>query len=237
MKILFTGSTRLLMDWLEVCRMHECIVYGKGMKKKLPDDVKKIHALDEAPEVDLIIDLHVRDSRKWRLILDDIMAEVSPTAPMLCNTIAVTATEIGSHTNQPERIIGIAALPSLVQSDVIEISYPYKTGRLHEQLLTEFFASIGKRHVVVRDEIGMVTPRILAVMINEALLIMQQEIAGEEDIEAALAVALGAEGPLAWGRRFGWTNVYNLLYAMYDELGGERYRPASLLRKMAMVEV
>ena len=236
MNILFTGSSRLLQDWLEVCKDHTCIVYGKGLKKKLPEAVTKIHALDEAPELDLIIDLHVRDSRKWRLILDDILAEIGPGTPMLCNTIAVTATEIGSRTGQPERIIGIAALPSLVSSDVIEISYPHKALRLHEEVLQEFFTSIGKRHIVVRDEIGMISPRILAVMINEAMLILQQDMAAEDDIEAAMAVALGSEGPIAWGRKLGWTNVYNLLFAMYDELGGERYRPASLLKKMAMVE-
>ncbi|HOJ05234.1 MAG TPA: 3-hydroxyacyl-CoA dehydrogenase family protein [Bacteroidota bacterium] len=236
MNILFTGSPRLLGDWLTVCREHTCIVYGKGIKKQLPDHVVKIHALDEAPEVDLIIDLHIRDSKKWRLILSDLLAEIATDVPMICNTIAVTSTEIGAITGSPERIIGIAALPTLVQSGVVEVSYPYGHPHAHDDVLRKFFDSIGKRMVVVRDEIGMVTPRILAVMINEAMLIMQQDIAGEDDIEAALAVALGTEGPISWARRFGWENVYNLLYAMYDELGGERYRPASLLRKMALTD-
>jgi 3-hydroxybutyryl-CoA dehydrogenase len=236
MTILFTGSSRLILDWLEVCKHHECIVYGKGLKKQLPEWAIKINALDEVPNVDLIIDLHVRDSKKWRLILDDIVAEVSPDAPLLCNTVAVTATEIAAYTGYPQRVIGIAALPSLLRSPVVEISYPYSTDRRHQEFLNGFFESIGKNIIVVKDEIGMITPRILAVMINEAMLIMQQDIADEADIDAALAVALGTHGPLSWARTFGWRNVYNLLFAMHDEIGGERYRPASLLRKFALIE-
>ena len=236
MTILLTGPSGLITEWLETCANHECIVYARGMKKKLDEGVRVVHALDEAPPVDLIIDLHVRDSKNRRIVLGDMIADLSSEAPILCNTVATTATEMVSRVGAGDRIVGLAALPGLIASDVVEISFPYGAKHGHQEILTDFFASIGKRMEVVRDEVGMVTPRLLAVMINEAVLVCQQDLVGTEAIDALLAKAMQDGGPLAWGRRIGWRHVYTVLSAMHEEHGGERYRPATLLKKMAMTE-
>lgn len=236
MTILLTGPSGLISEWLETCANHECIVYARGMKKKLDESVRVVHALDEAPPVDLIIDLHVRDSKNRRIVLGDMIADLGSQAPILCNTVATTATELVARVGAGDRIVGLAALPGLTASDVVEISFPYGVKHGQQEILTDFFASIGKRMEVVRDEVGLVTPRLLAVMINEAVLVCQQDLVGAEAIDALLAKAMQDGGPLAWGRRIGWRNLYTVLSAMHEELGGERYRPASLLKKMAMTE-
>jgi 3-hydroxybutyryl-CoA dehydrogenase len=236
MTILFTGPSGLLKEWLDVCRGHECIVYARGMKKKLDDNVRVVHALDEAPHIDLIIDLHVRFSKGRRIVLGDVLAEINPDAPLLCNTVAVTATEIVSRIGAEERMVGIAALPGLIASDVVETCYPFRARHGHQELLAEFFNGMGKRMHIVRDEVGMVTPRLLALMINEAMLVCQQDIVGIDALDDLLARAMPDAGPLTWARRIGWRNLHIVLEAMHRELGGERYRPASLLKKMAMIE-
>lgn len=236
MNILLTGPAGLINDWLEICKEHECTVYARGIKKSFAEDVHVVHALDEAPHIDLVIDLHVRMSKKRRLILGDTIADISSEAPVLCNTVATTATELTSRVGASDRIVGMAALPGLIESNVVEICFPYGAKHGHQEILTDFFASIGKRMEVVRDEVGMVTPRVLAVSINEAVLVVQQDLTGQEALDALLAVAMQERGPLSWGRRIGWRNVYTILSAMHEELGGERYRPASLLKKMAMTE-
>jgi len=42
-------------------------------------------------------------------------------------------------------------------------------------------------------------------------------------------------GPLAWGERLGWARVLGALESLRDE-GGEAYRPAPLLRRLARGE-
>jgi 3-hydroxybutyryl-CoA dehydrogenase len=236
MNILLTGQVGLINEWLEVCKDHDCTVYARGMKKTFAEDVHVVHALDEAPRIDLIIDLHVRMSKKRRLIIGDVIADINNEAPILCNTVATTATELTSRIGADHRIVGLAALPGLIESAVVEISFPYGAKHGHQEIISDFFASIGKRMEVVRDEVGMVTPRVLAVMINEAVLVCQQDLVGQEALDALMAAVMRGDGPLSWGRRIGWRNVYTILSAMHEELGGERYRPASLLKKMAMVE-
>ena len=236
MNILFTGPAGLISEWLDVCKDHTCVVYARGVKKKLPDDVQLVHALDEAPHIDLVIDLHVRMSKNRRIILSDIIADVSAEAPILCNTVSTTATELASRVGALDRVVGLAALPGLISSEIVEICFPYGAKHGHQEILGDFFASITKRMQVVRDEVGLVTPRMLAVMVNEAVLICQQDLTGQEAIDALMKVALPGMGPLSWGHRIGWRHLYTILSAMHGELGGERYRPAPLLKKMAMVE-
>jgi 3-hydroxybutyryl-CoA dehydrogenase len=236
MNILFTGPAGLISEWLEVCSDHECVVYARGVKKKLGEDVQLVHALDEAPRVDLVIDLHVRNSKNRRIILSDIIADVSQDAPILCNTVSTTATELASRVGAMDRIVGLAALPGLIASDVVEVCFPYGAKHGHQEILTDFIAGLGKRMEVVRDEVGLVTPRMLAVTINEAVLICQQDLTGQEAIDALMNVAMRDRGPLSWGHRIGWRHLYTILSAMHEELGGERYRPAPLLKKMAMIE-
>jgi 3-hydroxybutyryl-CoA dehydrogenase len=236
MNILLTGPAGLINEWLEACTAHHCIVYARGMKKKLDESVNVVHALDEAPHVDLIIDLHVRDSKNRRIILTDMLGDLNSSAPILCNTVATTATELVSRIGAGDRIIGLAALPGLIASDIVEISFPHGARHGNQEIVTDFFASIGKRIEVVSDEVGMVTPRLLTVLINEAVLVCQQDLVGSEAVDALLAKAMHDGGPLEWGRRIGWRNVFTVLSAMHEELGGERYRPASLLKKMALVE-
>lgn len=236
MTILFTGPVGLIKEWLAVCAEHECIVYGRGMKKAVDADVRTVHALDEAPQIDLVIDLRVRTSKNRRLILSDVLAEINGDAPILCNTAAITATELTARVGGTGRIVGFAALPGLNASDYAEVCFPYGAKHGQQEILTDFFAGIGKRMEVVRDEVGMVTPRMLAVTINEAVLVCQQDITGQESMDALLRVALPDSGPISWGHRIGWRNLYTILRAMHEELGGERYRPASLLKKMALSE-
>ena len=180
MNILFTGPAALINEWLEVCREHDCTVYGRGIKKGFAEGTRVVHALDEAPHIDLIIDLHVRMSKKRRLILADAIADISNEAPILSNTVATTSTELAARVGANHRIVGFAALPGLIDSNVVEIAFPYGAKHGHQEILSDFFASIGKRMEMVRDEVGMVTPRVLAIAINEAVLVCQQDITGQE---------------------------------------------------------
>jgi hypothetical protein len=86
----------------------------------------------------------------------------------------------------------------------------------------------------VPDQLGLVFPRILAMLVNEACFALLEGVASEADIDRALS--LGAnypQGPLAWGRQVGYGRILALLDALRHELGEERYRAAPLLRRRA----
>jgi 3-hydroxybutyryl-CoA dehydrogenase len=102
------------------------------------------------------------------------------------------------------------------------------------EVVMRFFLSLGKEIEIVQDRIGMVFPRILCQVINEAAFAVIEDIATPQDIDTALR--LGAQfpvGPIEWAEKIGMKQVYAVLTALYSNLHEERYRTAPLLKQMA----
>ena len=237
MNLLFTGPSALINEWIAVCDEHHCFVYSRDAKKHLSKNAAHVHALDDADEPDLIFNLHVAPTEKRKELLSELVGSTRNSVPVLCNSVAVTVTEISTWTGKAERLAGIAALPTLLAAETVEVAYPFGSERRHHDVLAEFFASIGKRVEVVADEIGLVFPRLLCMIINEAVLAVQQGVASEDAIESSMKLAVNyPRGPLAWGSAIGWKHVLCIVNALHVTLGDDRYRPAPLLRKMALIE-
>lgn len=93
--------------------------------------------------------------------------------------------------------------------------------------------SLNKSPVVVNDSPGFVVNRILIPMINEAIHILDEEIATAEDIDTCMN--LGANhpiGPLKLADLIGNDIVLNILNSLYKDLNDEKYKPSKLLERM-----
>jgi len=86
--------------------------------------------------------------------------------------------------------------------------------------------------VIVEDRVGMVTPRVICMIINEAYYTTMEGTATKEDID--LAMKLGTNypfGPFEWALNIGVENVFELLEALYEDTKDDRYRICPLLKK------
>ena len=83
---------------------------------------------------------------------------------------------------------------------------------------------------VVADSPGFVAPRVVACVVNLACEMAQQGIASPEDIDVAVRLGLGyPSGPFEWGERLGAARVLEILQALRDTFGDQRYRPSPWL--------
>ena len=99
-----------------------------------------------------------------------------------------------------------------------------RSSKVCDQLKTEF--------VVVEDRVGMVSARVICMIINEAYNTFGEGTASKEDIN--LAMKLGTNyplGPFEWCTEIGVRNVYELLEAIFRDTNDERYRIAPELVK------
>lgn len=155
--------------------------------------------------------------------------------PLLVTTLAVTATEAASWTCHSQRVCGFGTFLPLEERNLIEIAPALQTDSSILVQVTDFFSKLGKETEIVQDEVGLVFPRILSLIINEAFFALIEGIAEPGDID--LGMKLGTNyplGPLQWADRVGLDEVYSVISGLHREMNEERYRPAPLLRKMVL---
>ena len=154
---------------------------------------------------------------------------------ILSSSVTVTITEQATWMKHPSRLLGISALPTLLSQGLIELTPSVHTGREVVQRAQQELKRIGKESAIVQDRIGMVMPRILCQLVNEAFFAVIEDVAAPKDIDIAMKLGTNyPDGPLSWGVRIGYKQVLSILEALHADLGEERYRIAPLLRQMAM---
>lgn len=94
------------------------------------------------------------------------------------------------------------------------------------------FGSDNVRVSVVEDSAGFVAQRIVAMIVNVACDIAQQNIATPKDIDLAVNLGLGyPKGPLGLGDALGAQYILEILRNMESVTGDPRYRPSLWLQR------
>ncbi len=151
------------------------------------------------------------------------------------SSLTVTAAVQATWMKHPERLIGFAALPTLLGGRLFELAPTIHTSRRAMQSAAAVCARLGKEVSVVQDRIGLVLPRVLAMLVNEASFALMEQIAAPSDIDTAMRLGTNyPRGPIAWGDAIGLNQIVALLDALQHETGEERYRVAPLLRQLSV---
>jgi 3-hydroxybutyryl-CoA dehydrogenase len=147
------------------------------------------------------------------------------------NTATITLHRLIELTDRPVNgvFFGFAGLPTFLDRPVLEVCL-YKKD--FEAKLTETCARLNTAFQVVEDRVGLVTPRVICMIVNEAYFTVQEGTASRSDID--LAMKLGTNypwGPFEWCTKIGIRNVCELLKAVYEDTKDERYIICSLLQE------
>ena len=125
-------------------------------------------------------------------------------------------------------LYGFAGDPTFIERELLEVSI-YGS---NQDKGAEVLKKLGIKNELVDDRVGLVTPRIIAMIINEAYYTVQEGTASREDID--LGMKLGTNypmGPFEWSQAWGLNNIYELLDALYLDTREERYKICPLLKK------
>jgi 3-hydroxybutyryl-CoA dehydrogenase len=125
-------------------------------------------------------------------------------------------------------IVGMNTLPTFINRTLVECSATHENDKA---IAADIFKKLGLEARFVKSRVGMVTPRIVCMIINEAYFTVQEGTASREDID--LGMKLGTaypKGPFAWSKEIGLDNVYETLEALYQDTRDERYKICPLLK-------
>jgi 3-hydroxybutyryl-CoA dehydrogenase len=154
-----------------------------------------------------------------------------PGVVAFLNTTKVSLTKLATSLNLDINcsLFGFAGLPTFLSRPVLETSL-FKKG--HTSKLEDICKNLNTEFQIVEDRVGLVTPRVICMIINEAYYTVEEGTASREDID--LAMKLGTNypyGPFEWAQKIGVRNVYEVLSAVYEDTKDERYKICSLLTK------
>jgi 3-hydroxybutyryl-CoA dehydrogenase len=97
----------------------------------------------------------------------------------------------------------------------------------------EILKALGKEPLLCADEPGLISPRIIAMVINEAYFALDEGVSTQAEIDIAMKLGTNYPyGPFEWADRIGINNVYMLLEKLSME--DKRYKPAPGLKKNAL---
>lgn len=159
--------------------------------------------------------------------------DLPETTLILTAALGHGAAEAAADIHARQRVVGFAALPPLRKGQVVELAATPWTEAAALDQAKAFFHSVGLEPAVVPDGPGLVFPRILCMIINEAAFALMEGVASAEDIDSAMKLGTNYPlGPLEWADRIGLDQVLGVLEGLHAEYGEDRYRPATLLRHL-----
>ena len=238
------GDAALVAEFAAACRERgytvECVAPdgARGARRKiagLPEGIRVVAR--PAARTSLAIELtniDVGSKRKNLALLDRTLR---PATLLLSSSVTVTVAEQSAWVRHPGRLVGIGALPSFLGGAYLECAMSGLSSDSARGEAEAFAQSLGKHAAFVGDSVGMVLPRVVCCLANEAHFALMERVAGADEIDTAMKLGTSyPAGPFEWSRRIGYGQVSAVMHALHRFFGEDRYRPAPALRRAADLE-
>ncbi|MET0392128.1 MAG: 3-hydroxyacyl-CoA dehydrogenase family protein [Chitinophagaceae bacterium] len=172
------------------------------------------------PDTEVCIDLLFENTPERIQWFEQIRVPV-----VMINSVLTTLADIG------ENFIRINGWKTFLKRPVVEAAC---TDAALKARAEELFGILGRKIEWIPDIPGFITPRVVASIINEAWLALEEGVSDEEAIDTAMKMGTNYPyGPFEWGRKIGLQRVFLLLEALSKKQ--ERYTPAALLGEKILV--
>ncbi|NIG52210.1 hypothetical protein F3J22_01845 [Chitinophaga sp. Cy-1792] len=143
--------------------------------------------------------------------------------------VKVSLSEVMHHAafEQGFNLMGCNLLPGFINMQVMEVTVKDND---QYQTLDNIMYQLGWEYAVVADSVGLVTARIVCMIINEAYLTAEEGTASRADIDISMKLGTNYPyGPFEWCERIGVKNVYEVLKAVQESSNDGRFEVAALL--------
>ena len=183
---------------------------------------------------DLIIEAASEDPKLKLDLFKNVSDLIEGDAVFASNTSSISITLLGGATKHPENVCGMHFFNPPQLMPLVEIVKGRKTSEETVQFVKETSKKMGKETVLCRkDSPGFIVNRILVPALNEAVFLVQEEVADPEDIDKALKLGLNwPMGPLRLLDYVGLDTTLNITQVFINEFQDSKYRPPPLLREM-----
>ena len=197
---------------------------------------KNVRLADNANELVDIAIVRGGRSKELQALLRRLAKYLSPETVLLCQTSDITLHELATWVRRPERLVGFDGL-FLAKGSAATLTPSPALRPEHRKVVENFMTGVGKKSVWIDDGPGLILPRTIAMLANEAAFAIGERIADAEMIDKAMMLGVNyPKGPWQWAGEIGFNRILDILDHLYQEYREERYRAAPLLRRLVRSE-
>jgi len=181
------------------------------------------HSSAKAEEAKCIIDLEPTKENLLKYWHSDVLLIIG----VVENSLSQWAATLGKPSCQ---LIGINQIPFFLNKPAIECT---SLDFSHRTLAADFFSTFNIPILWSQDSPGMVSARVVCMIINEACFLIGEGTANEEDLNVAMKLGVNYPGgPMEWLHEIGVQRVTDILSALFSYYQSEKYRLAPYLHRI-----
>ena len=146
-------------------------------------------------DADVVVEAAVEDLDAKRAVFHELDGRTGPTAVLATNTSSLLVARLEEGLTYPERVGGMHFFNPVHKMDLVEVVRTAATNERSVAVLVRWAIALGKTPVVVRDSPGFVVNRVLTPYLNEATLLVAEEM-GIQEIDKVMRRFGMPMGPL-----------------------------------------
>lgn len=189
--------------------------------------------LSQVADCDAVVENVTEDWNVKEPVYKELDKICKPEAIFGVDTSCISITKIASLTSRPDKVIGMHFMNPVYAKPVIEVMRGFHTSDETIKQTEEFLAQLDKKAILVNDYPGFVTNRISHLFMNEAMWVVQDQVASPEDVDKIFKKCFGhTMGPLETADLIGLDTVMQSLNVLYESYQDPKFRCCPLLKKM-----
>jgi len=209
------------------------IITEDQMKSALENITTQIDLAAGVSHADLVVEAATENIELKLRIFADLDLHAPSNCILATNTSSISITKIAAATKRPQSVIGMHFMNPVPVMKLVEIINGYATDAKVTETIEALSTSIQKIPCVVNDYPGFIANRILMPMINEAIIALQEGVAGVEAIDSIMKLGMAHPmGPLQLADFIGLDTCLSILKVLYTGYGNPKYAPSTLLVNM-----
>ena len=190
---------------------------------------------DGVQNADIVIEAATENVDLKCKIFKELDQLCKPSAILATNTSSISITKIASHTQRPEKVIGMHFMNPVPVMKLVEVIRGYATSDEVIKTVLDLTKKLNKIPVEVNDYPGFIANRILMPMINEAIYSLYEGVAGVNEIDTVMKLGMAHPmGPLQLADFIGLDVCLSILRVLHDGFGNPKYAPCPLLVNMVI---
>lgn len=208
-----------------------------GEKRSILSRIHGYIGYEKLKGCDLVIESVRSTTRTDRIslrrdIFNNVEKHVSENCIIATNSTTLVITELSAELKHKERCVALHFLSSLPNAKMIEVVRGLNTSDEIFDRACIFVKMLGMTTIKAEESPGLISVRLLVVLLNEACAVLMEQVSSMQDIDRTMQIGFGLPlGPFELADKIGLDKVLRWMENLYNEFGDKKYIASPLIKK------